>query len=277
MKFIKFLRYDLKNGILLIYFKYLVAAALFLFLCLDFFLRCGGKDLQAHTLGDLTALAFAGMREYVPSPTDPFRFPAFWVLTFALLLYITLYYADQDLVGFGQHTMVCAGGRGWWWLSKCAWNTAAVLVFFVCAWVVLLAFALCSGLQFTLRLSDSMEFVLDAGNVMEGAAAWRVGLELTVMPVLIGIALSLLQMTLSLWIKPIFSYMLSVLHLIASAYAMSPFLIGNYAMVLRSDAVIENGVNAVNGILFAAALCILSVAAGWLIFRKYNILNKEGA
>lgn len=276
MKFIKFLRFDLRNGVGAAWKKYLIAIAFFVFIGRDFLSRCAAfEPKQDFTLGDFSAFFFAGMREYVPSIYEPFRFPALWVLMYALLLYITLYYTDDDMHGFGQHTMLHSGGRGAWWLSKCAWNIICVLLFFSLAWCVMLIVAFCSGHRLSLEISPYMELFLEAGDDCAPAAEWALKLELLALPPLVAVALSLFQMTLSLFIKPVFSYIFSLTYLLSSVYYVSPFLLGNYAMVLRSNQIIDNGVSPVVGVIYALAVGVGSAAVGYIKFRRHNILGKE--
>lgn len=275
-KFVKFLRYDLKNGILSAWKHYLLALVFFLCIGVDFLYRCAVfQPKQNFTLGDFAAYVFAGMRKYVPSIYDSFRFPALWVLLFALILYGTLRYTDEDMRGFGQHTMLHSASRNAWWFSKCAWNALSVLTFFLLLWVVMLLFALCGDLQFSFEISPYIDLFLDAGEVRIPSVEWSLTLELFILPPMVAIALSMVQMTLSLFMKPVFSYICSLVYLLASAYYTSPALLGNYAMVLRSEQVMENGVSPTVGVLYATVLTVLSAALGHMLFRRHNILGKE--
>ena len=83
--------------------------------------------------------------------------------------------------------------------------------------------------------------------------------------------MSLVQMLLCLVIRPTFSYILSVIVMISSAYYLSPALLGNYAMALRSDKVVTNGVPLTLGIVYSLVLIVLSVVLGSFIFHKTNI------
>ena len=100
-------------------------------------------------------------------------------------------------------------------------------------------------------------------------------LELTLLPLLVTLSLSLVQMLLCLILRPALSYVVSIVVMIASAYCPSPLLLGNYAMALRSSKVMGNGVSLGAGLLLTAALIILSAALGAALFRKTDILQKE--
>ena len=57
--------------------------------------------------------------------------------------------------------------------------------------------------------------------------------------------------------------------------SVHPFFPGNYAMVARSDKLIETGVNNMVGIYFFLGIIIVSVFLGWICFYKFDILSNE--
>ena len=102
----------------------------------------------------------------------------------------------------------------------------------------------------------------------------ELSLEILVLPPLVMIAVNLMQMTLSLFVRPIYSYIITGVLLLASTYYQSPFLIGNYAMPIRSSRMVENGVNPIYGVLFSVGIAIISYLVGLLYFKRYDILRK---
>ena len=52
-------------------------------------------------------------------------------------------------------------------------------------------------------------------------------------------------------------------------------LLGNYAMILRSDSTTMNGVSSSWGIIFSVGLIVVSVVSGLIYFKNYNILSRE--
>ena len=95
------------------------------------------------------------------------------------------------------------------------------------------------------------------------------------MPPLMMIALCLVQMAVSLFIRPIFSYVLTVAIMLSSAYYLSPLLPGNYAMPVRSAEMIEGGVTLRSGCATCVLLIALSVLTGMIRFRRYDIFGRE--
>ena len=149
-----------------------------------------------------------------------------------------------------------------------------MLIFYLILWLMVSLFTLIIGGKFTFELTPFADEI----KLTDGSKPSEVGImviEMVVMPPLMTIAMSVFQMGLSMVFKPIFAYIFSAAMLLASADRVSPFLIGNYAMVIRSDKISANGVNAYVGICIAIGMIIAGVIMGAIAIRKYNILSKE--
>ena len=100
-------------------------------------------------------------------------------------------------------------------------------------------------------------------------------LELTLLPLLVTLSLSLVQMLLCLILRPALSYVVSIVVMIASAYCPSPLLLGNYAMACAAARSWNTGAP------WGPACCSpppswsWSAALGAALFRKTDILQKE--
>jgi hypothetical protein len=282
--FFKLIRYDLKVGFSTTYKRYLVAIALFVVILGTFLLSVYSfnsviEELGAQikpNLGNMLLYAFGGMQEYIPQPGVAFQFPAFWMLSYLLLAYITLYYPFNDLEEFGQNILIRCRGRKLWWFSKCIWNVSSVLCFFLLAWIIFIIGCLLSGCSLSMELSPSISAILklDAGMYMQFPASLI--LQTFLLPPLVMIAMNLFQMALSLFIKPFYSFIVTVAVLLTSSYYLSPFFIGNYAMPLRSDQMVTNGVSLTAGIIFSLLIITVSVVVGGIAFQKRDILKREG-
>ena len=174
--FFKLIRYDLKVGFSTTYKRYLTAAGLFIIIYIFFLLLVSSFNASIEpegqikwTLGNMLLYAFGGMQEYIPQPGVAFQFPAFWMLSYLLLAYVTLYYPFNDLEEFGQNILIRCRGRRLWWLSKCVWNISSVLCFFLLAWIIFIIGCLLSGCSLSMELSPSMSAILklDSGRYMQ--------------------------------------------------------------------------------------------------------------
>jgi len=128
MRFFKLIKYDLSYGIFNLknLIKYIIFILFFTVACFELSGRLMGissyQDVSGISAGDHLFYIFGGMKEYIPSPSDPFQIPYLWLINHLLILYFTLHYASDDLSGVGQQMIYRAGGRIKWWVSKCIWN-----------------------------------------------------------------------------------------------------------------------------------------------------------
>lgn len=278
--FIKLLRYDIRTGILDRLRGYIAPAALYAFAFVNYivrlnaYIRTGNALSLGRSLGDALLFIFGGMREYDPSIDRRFSFPALWMLLYMLLAYLVLYYPHRDLEENGQNVLIRTGGRGLWWMSKCAWNTLSVILYFLLGWGITVLGCICTGIPLTLHLSPNINilFEMTGYNMLHPD---ELTAEILLLPLAVMAALMLMQMALSLFVRPVYSYMITAAVLLAGTYYLSPLFIGNYAMPLRSIRMIRNGVEPKTGLIMSAVLAAVSVAAGLVRFRRYDILSRE--
>lgn len=278
--FYKCLKYDLKCGLLKEYKKYIVAIGLFLIIGFDFFIKMSDIEI---TVPDYLFYLFFGMEEYVPSPGNKFRFPALWVAVILYVSYITLYYPYKDLNGYGKNILLNTQSKKTWYLSKCMWVTVSTTIYFLVGLVVLSLFAIISGAEITPDVSSKVvikfiPFITTEQNLFyNDAIYYKVTILHFVIPVIICVMNNLLQLFLSLFIKPFFSFIFTVSYTIASAYYLKSFMLGNYAMIARSNIFIDNGVNFTDGLIISLSVILMVIISGTVLFSKQDILNKEGA
>lgn len=278
--FYKCLKYDLKCGLLKEYKKYIVAIGLFIIIGFDFFIKMSYIEI---TVPDYLFYLFFGMEEYVPSPGNKFRFPALWVAVILYVSYITLYYPYKDLNGYGKNILLNTQSKKTWYLSKCMWVTVSTIIYFVIGFVVLSLFAIISGAEITADVSSNaviklIPFITTEQNLFyNDAIYYKVTILHFVLPIIICVMNNLLQLFLSLFIKPFFSFIFTVSYTIASAYYLKSFMLGNYAMIARSNIFIDNGVNFTNGLIISLGVILVVIISGTALFSKQDILNKEGA
>lgn len=277
--FFNMFRYDIVNGLVKNFRKYFFAVFLLLIICIDFYIR--SQDIIIYmqaagtkrTYGDLLFYIFGGMEEYVIDPGNLFHYPELWILITLFISYRVLYYPYNDLMGFGRQVLVYSGSRTNWWFSKCCWSVIGTIFYFVLFWSVGLIFCFVMKINISMEVSDYM-YQYCGIPIVEGMTH-RLDVQLFLLPLLVMISVNLGQLFLSLLFKPLYSYAVTVTVFVASCYYMNPFLIGNYAMARRSGLLIERGMSAPQGIGLAALISFSAVAGGLIVFRHYDILNKE--
>lgn len=154
-----------------------------------------------------------------------------------------------------------------------AWNACSVFGFFGVIWLTLLLFCLAAGCPITLTLhADLLGNILNESVTGTGSADVLLLATFLLTP-LVLMALNLLQMTFTMFVKPIAGFCITAALLILSAYQISPLLIGNYAMPMRSTAFLSTGVDLQTGILYALVLAGIAVTVGAVRLRHYDILG----
>lgn len=280
MKFTKLLKYDMRSGFLSGLIRFPIISILVIAYCLDFYLSIGNayifdESIPAGTLIDYLFNVFAGEKEYIPSLTEPFIFPVKWLLFHLFILYSTLYYPSRDLSSLGLNILVRTKGRVAWWISKSIWNVCYVLAMYVIVYITIIIFCFVMGETFSFNITEMfVNDILDAGSpfdTFQPKLVWSILL----LPIFVSIGLNLLQMTLVLFIKPLYSFGVLAIILLASTYYLSPYFPGNYAMPIRSEYVVENGVTFGGGIITSLILVVISVTIGVFYFKRYDILDKE--
>ena len=231
------------------------------------------------TVTEIVMFIFNGMKEFVPGSEEPFSFPIMWMVIFVLLLFFTLYYPYNDIMGYGKNVLIASTSRTVWWLSKCVTTICICIVYFFIAAMSILIFAFAFGLKFELTVKPEVFAVLLRYGIPEGfnlsPEPLHMVLTIFVLPFIFAIAMCLFQMLLTLIIRPFASIIAVTAIFMVSAYYVSPFMIGNYAMTQRSICFILNGVDPVAGVIIMASIIVFSIVVSTVLFNRYEILEKE--
>lgn len=277
--FFRLFKYDLKNGTKGCLKTYLISFFVFL---ISFFyylakqtayIAAGGSPLLRRSYGDALLFIFGGMREFNPSVDTQFIFPALWMLICVLAVVLTVYYPTRDYSDTGMNILIRSESRLLWWLSKYLWAAFAVALFYLLAYLALFLLCLITDVPLTMRLSSNVNVLFD----MHGGGLLHphdLAVETMLLPPLVLIACNYIQMTLSLFIRPVFAFIISISILLSSAYYRNMLLIGNYAMPVRNNLFLEGSIDTATGILLCMILITLSVIIGSAKFRKTDILKK---
>lgn len=280
--FFKFVRFDLKHGLAGEWKKFLVALWAFLAFFLIYYLRVfaenrnlltQGEDPLDFTFVDLILSVLGGMKVFRYEDGEMFLFPAVWSFFFLFLLFYTLRYPTQNLDGIGKSMLILSQNRRTWWLSKCVWCGAYVWTYFALLYVSAFFMGMCLGGKLSLQPSEYAPYALDGGMYLKNPP-WNLIPGLLLVP-LAACGIALLQMMWTLWVRPIFAYVISCVLLLSSSYFASPLLVGNYAMLFRTDIFAEEGLPLGWGFAAAVLLLVLSLLAGCLRVERMDILNRE--
>ena len=67
-------------------------------------------------------------------------------------------------------------------------------------------------------------------------------------------------------------YIVSIVYLVVSVYWVSPFLMGNYLMIIRNNRICALGMDAAAGIISCIIVMVVSIVSGSVYFNRKNIL-----
>lgn len=279
--FFKILKYDLKNTIIKKYKNYILTFFVFCWFLLDAYMRILNSDISIKdvTITEMVMFIFNGMKEYIPSGDESFAFPMMWMVIFVLLLFFTLYYPYNDIMGYGKNVLIASTSRTVWWLSKCVTTICICIVYFFTAALSIFIFAFSFGLKFELTVKPEVFATLLRYGIPEGfnlsPEPLYMVLTVFVLPFIFAIAMCLLQMLLTLIIRPFASIIAVTAIFMVSSYYVSPFMIGNYAMTQRSICFVSNGVDPIVGVVIMALIIVFSILVSTVLFNRYEILEKE--
>lgn len=278
MKFYKLIKYDLRNGFFQNRFRLMAIILLVLASCIDFYAR---KNLAYHfedivpagTFMDYSAYLLGGIPEFIPGLDDSFIFPVKWFLFHILLLYGTLHYFSRDLFSCGITILPRSGNRVLWWLSKCIWNICYVVITYLTSFLAIFIFCAIFGESLSLSITPDFMNQLMGARTPFTAFPLQFSALILFLPLFISIGNSLAQMLLTLFIRPMFSFVTLAALLLCGAYLNYGLFWSTYAMPLRSKWIAENGFSFIHGTVVSGLVAAAAVFIGCIRFQRYSILD----
>ena len=230
------------------------------------------------TFPDFLISCFAGIGpvEAGGFPPKAAEIPIGWLMSMGGCLYINLDYILYDLMESGQQVIIRTGRRIRWFLSKCLWNICSCLMMFGILIVVTALATIISGGEMSLSRVTKVGAEVYRGFLdIERTGAlkiWTIGVFI---PLLAVMSLSMLEMSLCLFMKPVFSFLICLSLLGISAYINSPWMIGNGAMGIRLLIFVESGISIWIPVLVSGVLIAGSIIVGLIRFKKMDILGDK--
>ena len=281
MRFCRLLVYDLRQG--LSWKKYLLSILLFsarlftLHRSIRFYY--GASLISVHaTAGDYILGMFRGMAILQNvSIAEKVIIPIEWLVVCGVSLYNTAVYPAQGISIQGQQIFLRTS-RSKWWLSKCVWCTASCLLYFVCEVIVIIGAALFGLSELSWGNTPEVTTFLFSEVLWEQTivlAPLTVFLYGILLPFVTLLALCMLQTCLNLILRPAISFLITFILIVIAAYFPSEYLVGNGAMIMRSQLFDLAGLNIYQEMASALLLFLLSIGCGWMIIRKMDLISLE--
>ena len=216
MKFYNIFRYDFRYGFLSRPGKWaaVVFYGVFLFISFSFSLFHGFYG-EVDSLWDINSLSLSMGDVFMADlggklPPDfqqlqSYSFPTTWFVWQILPCVLTLSYMSEDLSQGGMQVMIRARKKSWWWFSKCLWNLWVVLVYYGLGYLTLWLLSFASGKAQTWELNPRI-FQFQFAQSLPASHSTSLFVSVCLLPCLVGMAVNLMQMTLTLFVKPIFAF-----------------------------------------------------------------------
>lgn len=270
MNWLKLFRYDIRSGLLR--WRYLCVPVLFWVPCFYNWIQISNAECVG-TWMDYMIGCFKGLMPL--ASVEDFEFPILWFLVMAGCLFLNLDYPLNDLTDAGQQVIVRSVNKKGWFLSKCVWNLMSTALYVLLGALTALAFALING--GSAQLVNTPDVMIKALNIYT-ITTLTVGQTLmvaVVLPYLTLVTLNMLQMVLSLVMKPIFGFLICICMLVISLFYSSPYFIGNGAMAARSGIQMEGFVEPLPTALTCIGVMVLSIVVGIIRFDRMDHLRYE--
>lgn len=259
------LKYEWKNGWYMARLRLLIGLGVLIFTGNILVNELMLMKESTVSLGDCWMQLFLGKPEYIRTPDGKFELPVLWFLFYSYLLFLVCSYPTDDLKGMGVQGFLRCGNRKKWFLSKALWCTVMVLLYFMMQFLV---FAGCVQFYNIQNTENQICFSLQTFSANIDMCT------LYVLPALVGTALCLLELILTLIAGPFISYMVMLAGLIVSVYINSGWLLANHAMLLRNKLLTETGRETITGLAGCAAACLAIIAAGAIYIGKMDVINR---
>ena len=274
--FVKIIQNDLRYGIVRSW-KYYIPLLIVMLFFFAFFRNSAVLTQQIHhftekiTFQNYIIEFLKGMPEFHAYDVNArFEVPAGWLFFYLWNACLIAMYPERERKTNRRYLILQCQSRKLWWLGKCIWCMAGNLVSVLTM--------LLSAAPFAFMQSDGSGGIaavtfqyLDGVNFTGIDKTWVGCFAFQAFLVLCG--LSILQAAVTLYTRPIAGFLFIACILIISAYYLSPYLPGNYLMLLRMKEFSENGgVTIAGGIMAGSMMCVLGAGIGCFKVRKMDIL-----
>lgn len=237
--FANLILYDIRKGFRENKIKWIVGVFIFVFFS---FITVSDFSVNSPELGFLAYFTniLQGMPPYIKTDDSVFTIPVSWFLFYAFLFFMVGFYPLSDLYGAGKKTLI-----------------------------LVLAAVTCAIGKWSTKPDDML---MEMGIDMQQFATGNEVIVWLILPMLCACTIAVVQLTISIFAGAIAGYIVSIVYLVVSVYWVSPFLMGNYLMIIRNNRLCAGGMDAAAGIISCIIVMVVSVVLGSVYFNRKNIL-----
>ena len=233
-----------------------------------------GGHIKDMSFTDFLIVMFAG-NKYSQTTKDMtdiiFSVPMIYLFINIYVSVLVGYVYQEELDVYGTNYLLKRKSRANWW--RTIWFKCLLVIFklyMVCILTLFILSIFLGGLTFDFDYQILMTIYGDGDFLKEKIEIDSVFIVVAcmVMPVLVSIADSCIQLVISCASAPIYGVVMVAIILVISVYCCNNLLIGNYWMLLRSEVVVTNTVNMYFGVVAMSMIIFSGYFLGRIIFRK---------
>ncbi|OHX31076.1 hypothetical protein [Bacillus mycoides] len=260
--------YDVRNVIKKNINKWVLWCVFLFVLCVLSVITLNGSNETNNCL-DLWFLLFGGVKDYTPGTM---QFPPFsWLLIQASLAFLVGDYLYNELKENSFYVLVRVKRRFNWFFAKIVWIIITVVLFYMTILLSLVLSSLYLDLDINMWGSYSRT-IFENQEILFINPLTFFSLSFFIC-FITSLVLSLVQVMLTLIIKPIYSYIFIIFILLLSVYISSPILLGRYLMVIRYIDYFSNGIfEGMHIIVYEILVFFFVLILGSIYFRKMNLV-----
>ena len=183
------------------------------------------------------------------------------------------YYAVDDIYGYGKQVFIRVQKKTTWWLSKCVWAASTVLLVYIIVYGMILLFCVVTGQD--ISMSYHPEIVEYMNQQYIGfVSGTDMLLHIFVTPVMYSIMISFAQITLSMLIGPLVSFLAIMVYDIMGILLAQNVLLINYSMLVRNKMVSGVNIEPMDGVVYMLIISVICIVIGAFVIKRKEIFEK---
>lgn len=271
------IRYDIVNGIVHQWKKFLLIAVVYAVIITDFLVRCKTRHfIGQFTSSDIVLYMFKGMG-WIMSAQKDINIPTAYILPNILIAFAIGNYPFKDINGYGGMVLMRAGKKLVWWFSKCIWAMLTACISYAILIIEVAGVSLACG-RLSLQVNKQVCISIngyDKTLIKNNPNLTRLTVYMIVAGILTTIAICLVQICISQIMGPVIGYIAVVVILIMGIFFKSFLFIGNGFMAVRNNLYTPEGGSLLLTVITDIVLIAVSVIVGYVSFKRMDILKKS--
>ena len=223
------------------------------------------------TAADYVMYVMQGTPVFNFDPKEYFSIPIYWFAFQMWLAYLLEYYSYDDFTENGRVLLIASGSRKSWWMGKFIYCMLSVAVYFAVGYLAVCVAAGFYGADMSFHVTKSLAAELYPSAVVS-LGSFDVLLLSVILPVLISMAVSAVQVLVGFLVNPVVSFAGVCALYVLSAYYTAWYFVGNYTMWQRMSYVVEDGISPESGLAVAGGLLVITMASGMMYFENKDVM-----